>query len=136
MSTSTMTAKTMSSTESRHKKSEALPKETPRNLKLLNGTTPEEKSEAERLFDLIGVGAAYAVRRPKDPKVDREFRRLIAEANASGNDCIINAGYGYYRPGDDDDFEAELYFASERSRAKEILRKLRRMEEVYNRRYQ
>ena len=136
MSTSTMTAMITSSTESQHKKSEALPKETPRNLKLLNGTTPEDKSEAERLFDLIGVGAAYAVRRPKDSKVDREFRRLIAEANASGNDCIINAGYGYYRPGDDDDFEAELYFASERSRAKEILRKLRRMEEVYNRRYQ
>ena len=113
-------------------------KSTPEGAPLtqFNGTTFEEKSEAEKLFDLIGVGAAYAVRRPKNPKVDREFRRLIAEANASGNDCIINAGYGYYRPGDDDDFEAELYFASERSRAKEILRKLRRMEEVYNRRYQ
>lgn len=57
-------------------------------------------------------------------------------APASGEDCIINAGYGYYRPGEDDDFEAEIYFASERSRAKEILRKVRRMEEVYNRRYQ
>jgi hypothetical protein len=105
-------------------------------LKQLNGTTFEEKSEAEILFDKIGTGAAYAVRRPRDPKVDREFRRLIAEANASGEDCIINAGYGYYRPGEDDDFEAEIYFASERSRAKEILRKVRRMEEVYDRRYQ
>lgn len=101
-----------------------------------NGTTPGEKSEAERLFDLIGVGAAYAVRRPKDPKVDREFRRLIAEANASGKDCIINAGYGYYRPGEDDDIAFEDYIAQERSRAREILRKTSRMQQVYDRRYQ
>ena len=100
------------------------------------GTTPEEKSEAERLFDRIGTGPGRAVSRPKDAKVDREFRRLIAEANASGEDCIINAGYGYYRPGEDDDFEAEMYFASERSRAKEILRKVSRMQQVYDRRYQ
>ena len=105
-------------------------------LTQFNGTTFEEKSEAEILFDKIGTGAAYAVRRPRDPKIDREFRRLIAEANASGEDCIIKAGYGYYRPGEDDDFEAEIYFASERSRAKEILRKVRRMKEVYDRRYQ
>lgn len=131
-----MTAMNAKSTENRHKKSMALPEEVPHHLKHINGTTPEEKTQAQRLFDLIGVGAAYAVRRPKDPKVDREFRRLIAEANASGKDCIINAGYGYYRPGEDDDFEAELYFASERSRAMEILRKVRRMEEVFNRRYQ
>lgn len=100
------------------------------------GTTPEQITQAEALFNRIGTGAAYAVRRPKDPKTDREFRRLIAEANASGKDCIINNGCGYYRPGEDDDFEAEIYFASERSRAKEILRKVRRMEEVYDRRYQ
>ena len=37
------------------------------------GTTPEEKSEAERLFDKIGTGAAYALRRPKDAKVDRQL---------------------------------------------------------------
>lgn len=101
-----------------------------------NGTTFEQKSEAEILFDRIGMGAEHAVRRPKNSIVDREFRRLIAEANTGGKDCIINSGNGYYRPGEDDDYEAELYFTSERSRAKEILRKVRRMEEVYNRRYQ
>ena len=131
---STMTKTNTSFSESQYKKKDA-PFGTPIPQQDY-GTTPEEKSQAQKLFDLIGVGAAYAVRRPKDPKVDREFRRLIAEANASGKDCIINAGYGYYRPGEDDDFEAELYFASERSRAKEILRKVRRMEEAYNRRYQ
>ena len=131
---STMTKTSTSSSESQYKKKGA-PFGTPIPEQDY-GTTPKEKSEAERLFDRIGTGAAYALRRPKDPKVDREFRRLIAEANASGEDCIINAGYGYYRPGEDDDFEAEIYFASERSRAKEILWKVRRMEEVYNRRYQ
>jgi len=100
------------------------------------GTTPEAKSEAEILFDKIGEGAAHAVKRPKDPKTDRQLRKLVADANGSGNDCIINVGFGYYRPGDDDSFEFELYIAGERSRAKEILRKCRRMEEVYDRRYQ
>ena len=100
------------------------------------GTTPERKSEAEILFDKIGTGAAYAIRRPRDPKVDREFRRLIAEANASGEDCIINVGFGYFRPGEDDDADAELYFAAEESRAREILRKRNRMKQVYDRRYQ
>lgn len=99
------------------------------------GTTPEEKSEAERLFDKIGTGAAYALRRPKDAKVDRQLRKLIAEANLSG-DCIINDGSGYFRPGDDDDIAFETYIAAERSRAREILRKTSRMQQVYDRRYQ
>lgn len=99
------------------------------------GTTPEEKSEAERLFDKIGTGAAYALRRPKDAKVDRQLRKLIADANLSG-DCIINDGSGYFRPGEDDDIAFETYIAAERSRAREILRKTSRMQQVYDRRYQ
>ena len=99
------------------------------------GTTPEEKSEAERLFGKIGTGAAYALRRPKDAKVDRQLRKLIADANLSG-DCIINDGSGYFRPGDDDDIAFETYIAAERSRAREILRKTSRMQQVYDRRYQ
>ena len=99
------------------------------------GTTPAEKSEAERLFDRIGTGAARAIARPKDAKVDRQLRKLIAEANLSG-DCIINDGSGYFRPGDDDDIAFETYIAAERSRAREILRKTSRMQQVYDRRYQ
>ena len=99
------------------------------------GTTPAEKSEAERLFDKIGTGAAYALRRPKEPRVDRRLRQLIAEANLSG-DCIINDGSGYFRPGEDDDIAFETYIAAERSRAREILRKTSRMQQVYDRRYQ
>ena len=100
-----------------------------------NGTTPEEKSQAEKLFDMIGEGIGHAVARPKDPAVDRRLRRLVSEANSSG-DCIINMGFGYYRPGDDDCVEFEEYIAKERSRAKEILRKISRMEQTYDRRYQ
>ena len=96
---------------------------------------PAEKSEAEILFDKIGVGPDHAVRRPKNAKTDRELRRLISDANLSG-DCIISGSTGYYRPGDDDSVEAEVYFASERHRARAIMRKVRKMEEVYNRRYE
>ena len=100
-----------------------------------NGTTSGEKSEAERLFDKIGTGAYYAVKRPKDAKVDRQLRRLIAEANKSG-DCIINDGSGYFRPGEDDDVAFEAYCAAERHRGWDIIHKVNRMEEVFERRYQ
>ena len=99
------------------------------------GTTPEEKSQAQRLFDMIGEGVGHAVSRPKDPKVDRRLRQLVSEANSTG-DCIINMGFGYYRPGDDDCVEFEEYVAKERHRAREILRKVSRMQQVYDRRYQ
>ena len=99
------------------------------------GTTPEEKSEAEILFDKIGTGAAWAVKRPGNSRTDRQLRRLIADANMNG-DCIINDGSGYFRPGEDDDIAAEEYFAKERHRAREILRKLSSMEKTYDRRYQ
>ena len=104
-------------------------------LKQDYGTTGKEKTQAERLFDMIGTGAYYAVSRPKDAKVDRRLRQLIAEANMSG-DCIINDGSGYFRPGLDDDIAAEEYFAKERHRAKRILAKVSRMEKAYDRRYQ
>ena len=99
------------------------------------GTTPEEKSQAQRLFDMIGEGVGHAVSRPKDPAVDRRLRQLVSEANSTG-DCIINMGFGYYRPGDDDCVEFEEYVAKERHRAREILRKVARMQQVYDRRYQ
>ena len=45
------------------------------------GTTSKQKTQAEILFDRIGTGAYYAISRPKDAKVDRRLRQLIAEAN-------------------------------------------------------
>lgn len=99
------------------------------------GTTERQKTQAEILFDKIGTGAAHAVRRPKDAKVDRQLRRLIADANKNG-DCIINDGSGYFRPGEDDDLAFEAYCAAERHRGWEIIHKVNRMEEVFERRYQ
>ena len=127
-----MTKTSTSSSESQYKK-----KSTPEGALIPqdNGTTSGEKSEAERLFDKIGTGAYYALRRPKDARVDRQLRRLISEANANG-DCIINDGSGYFRPGEEDDMAAEAYFAQERHRAWEILHKISRMEEKFEERYQ
>jgi hypothetical protein len=97
------------------------------------GTTPEAKSEAEMLFDMIGTGAAYALKRPKG-KVDRILRRLISEANKTG-DCIINTGFGYYRPGPDDEDDLKQYLWMELHRAEVIEDKVQSMREAYYGRY-
>lgn len=99
------------------------------------GITPEEKSQAELLFDKIGTGVAWAVKRPKDPKVDRQLRRLISDANSNG-DCIINDGSGYFRPGEDDDIAFETYMAAEWHKINMSRKKLQKMREVFDRRYQ
>ena len=129
MSITTKTS--VSSTESPHKKSTPEGALIPQD----NGTTSGEKSEAERLFDRIGTGADHALKRPKDAKVDRRLRQLIA-ANKNG-DCIINVdGSGYFRPGEDDDVAFEAYCATERHRGWDIIHKVNRMEEVFEERYQ
>ena len=113
-------------------------KSTPEGAPLtqLNGTTFEEKSEAEILFDKIGTGASRALKRPKDPKVDRQLRRLISQANLSGDDCIINSGFGYYRPGADEKADLEIYLRKEMHRIRELKLRALRMSLAYNRRYQ
>ena len=93
------------------------------------------KVYAEFLFDRIPTGSEHALRRPADSRADRQLRRLIQDANMNG-DCIINDGSGYFRPGEDDDVAFEDYCAAERHRAREILRKISRMERVFDRRYQ
>lgn len=98
-----------------------------------NSTTPEVKSEAELLFDQIRTGSAYALKRPKG-KVDRELRRLISYANKSG-DCIINTGFGYFRPGEDDEEDLKQYLWSELHRAEVIEDKVQSMKEAYYGRY-
>ena len=100
-----------------------------------NDIPPREKTQAERLFERIGTGRDRALRRPTNARLDRQLRRLIADANQTG-DCIINTGDGYFRPGEDDEDAFEGYIAQERHRAREILRKARRMEETFNRRYE
>lgn len=97
------------------------------------GTTPEEKSEAEMLFGKIGTGAAHALKRPKG-KVDRALRKMISEANKTG-DCIINTGFGYFRPGPDDEEDLKQYLWAELHRAEVIEDKVQSMREAYYGRY-
>lgn len=128
---STMTKTSTSSSGSPYKK-KGTPAGAPINP--INGTTPAEKSEAERLFDKIGTGAYYAVKRPSTERVDRQLRKLISEANKKG-DFIINDGSGYFRAGDEDREELEHYVRAELHRAKEIRDKAIAMSLGYNRRY-
>ena len=99
------------------------------------GTTPEEKSEAEILFDKIGTGAYHAVKRPGNARTDRRLRKLIAEANMNG-DCIIHDGSGYFRPEAEDRPAVERYVRAEMHRAKVIQDKAIAMATAFNRRYQ
>lgn len=99
-----------------------------------NRTTSEAERQAQALFGLIREGKENALPRPKG-RADRELRRLIAEANMNG-DCIINVGNGYFRPGEDDDVELETYLRAEVSRARRIRRKVSKMREAYDRRYE
>ena len=105
-------------------------------LKQDYGITPEEKSEAEILFDKIGTGAYNAVKRPSNARVDRQLRRLIAEANMTGEDCIINDGSGYFRPEAEDRPAVERYVRAEMHRAKVIQNKAIAMATAFTRRYQ
>ena len=99
-----------------------------------HGTTPEERSHAEILFDRIGTGPARALKRPKNPHTDRRLRSMIAKANKNG-DCIINDGCGYYRPGPEDGPELDHYLKAELHRADEIYDKVDAMRESYYGRY-
>ena len=99
-------------------------------------TTPGRESEAEMLFDMISTWDK-PVRRPKNPSTDRRLRKLVEEANNSG-DCIINDGAGYYRPRRDDLFDEHcfnIYKAKELARARAIIDKLEAMEKTYYGRY-
>ena len=116
----------------KNKKCTALPEETPHNLKLINGNTPGSKNQwlAEFLISNIG-DRDHPMKRPKNPSLDREFRGLISERNAAGEDIIINNGEGYYRPGADDRPAVFEYWVKETHRAKEIKKKADTMMATY-----
>lgn len=119
----TTTKTNVSSSESQHKK-----KSTPSGAlipKQDHSITPEEKSEAQILFEKIETGKEHAVKvshRDNNDRTAREVRRLVQIANNSG-DAIINEGdgSGYYRPNMERPEEAEAarhYINSLLSRAK------------------
>ena len=100
--------------------------------KLINSTTPGSKAQwlAEFLIEHIG-DREHPMKRPKDPSVDREFRGLIAERNAAGEDIIINNGEGYFRAGPDDRPAVRQYWIKETHRAREIKNKADTMMATY-----
>ena len=110
--------------------------------KLTNGTTPEEKSEAEILFDKIGTGKEHAVKvshRDNNDRTAREFRKLVSIARREG-DLIINEGdgAGYYRPNMDRPEEADAakhYIRALQSRANKIADAAQCMAEALGGRY-
>lgn len=88
------------------------------------------KSKAQAVFDHIAKGWDKATKRPKNESIDRALRRLIEEANSSGEACIINVGNGYYKVRKDnirDRKEFVEYIATERARALKILHKCKMM---------
>lgn len=99
-----------------------------------NGTTRVSQNQwlAEIWFDTIGK-YDKPIKRPKNPSVDRAFRKLIEHANTHG-DCIINDGAGYYRPVRGDGFDEhcfELYKAKERAKIRKIESKLEAMDKAF-----
>lgn len=79
-------------------------------------------TRAKQYFLRIPNGHAHPLQRPADDYTDREFRKMVEDANKSG-DCIINVGSGYYRPlpGDAvDEKELNEYLAKELSRSRKI----------------
>ena len=93
---------------------------------------------AQAIFDRITSGAGSAVGRPdvidkSNSTIDRTLRELVEKANRNG-DCIINAGEGYFRtiPGNVvDEYYFHEYMAKEKSRLKELDKKIGAMETTY-----
>ena len=88
---------------------------------------------ADDYFSRIPDGHRRAMRRPSVPKVDRQLRRKIEEANRNG-DCIINVGNGIYRPipGDPvDEKELHEYLHKEKSRARSLGSKISVMSQTF-----
>ena len=105
-------------------------------------TTPEEKSEAQILFDKIGTGKEHAVKvshRDNNDVTARMFRDLVAVARRNG-DPIINEGdgEGYYRPNMERPEEADAakhYINSLLSRASKLEESAQCMAETLGGRY-
>lgn len=68
------------------------------------------KQKAIAIFNRIGDGHKFAVKRPWDLSVDRSLIAMIEYANSNG-DCIIprENGEGYYRPIPSDPVDASEY---------------------------
>lgn len=93
---------------------------------------------AQSIFDRITSGHKNAIRRPdvidkSNSSIDRALRELVEHANRNG-DCIINAGFGYFRPNPLDEEDRAYfreYIKKEKTRNSETKEKLATMEYTY-----
>lgn len=93
----------------------------------------DAKKQAEEYFGRIRIGNRNAVKRPMNDAVDRPFRGMVEDANIHG-DCIVNVGFGYFRPDPSDPADEKYmneYLAKELSRARKILLKRMKMRKAY-----
>lgn len=89
---------------------------------------------AEQYFCRIPDGHANAIQRPFNDCVDRCFRKMVEKANNNG-DCIINTGFGVFRPipgNEVDEAELNKYLAKELHRARAIQKKRICMKQTFN----
>lgn len=87
-------------------------------------------SRAQMLFDSIPTGRASAMTIAPDDEANRSFRIMVQKANENG-DCIINNGYGYFRPRKNSKADREefiKYCKKECHRARLILFKVKAMQ--------
>lgn len=93
----------------------------------------DAKAKAGEYFNNIRTGNRNAVKRPMNDTVDRPFREMVEDANNHG-DCIVNVGFGYFRPDPKDPVDEKYlneYLAKELSRARKILLKRMKMKKSY-----
>ena len=88
---------------------------------------------AQDYFYAMPDGHMNAIQRPANPSTDRLLRKMIEHANKNG-DCILNNGYGIFRPlplDPVDAAEANIYFHKEMHRARSIQLKRLCMKQTY-----
>lgn len=93
----------------------------------------KNRETAESYFNRIPDGHRNAMKRPANPVIDRRLRKMIEKENCNG-DCIINVGYGIFRPipSDPEDERAlKEYLGTELSRARASLFKRRCMKQTF-----
>lgn len=97
------------------------------------------KEVAITYFDRITFGHRNPVNRPERScpfmeRVDRHLRIMVENANHNG-DCIVNPGFGYFRPiphDEIDDFYYKSYKVTEHSKIEKMQFKEIAMDTTYN----
>lgn len=88
---------------------------------------------AKEIFNAIPKGHQNALKRPAEPYIDRNLRKLVEEARTHGR-LIINNGEGYFEvdPHDEIDVcELKTFLNKQKSRIRRTAAGIRAMEYAY-----